>query len=70
MNEFQDVIQDIRNANVFSEEAFQYAFENNSYFDNADEAQKELRENPILGVPVQIEGRSIRLRYHASGSDV
>lgn len=56
LNEFQDVIQDIRNANVFSEEAFQYAFENNSYFDNADEAQKELRENPILGVPVQIDG--------------
>lgn len=55
LEEFQDVIQDIKNANFFSEEAFQYALEKSLYFNDADAAQKELRENQILGYPIRID---------------
>lgn len=58
LDDFQDVIETIRHANSFSDEAFQYALEKNLYFSKAEECINELRENTIFGNPVIITGNT------------
>lgn len=43
-----DIIENISQASVFTEEAFDYAFENNDYFVGKDKCKELLRETTIL----------------------
>jgi len=56
LQDFQDVIKSIASANTFSDEAFAYAFEKNTYFCDKDVAIKELRSSSVLGAPVTLIG--------------
>lgn len=44
-----DIIESIRQGSNFTEEAFDYAFENNSYFTDKDKCRKILTETAIYG---------------------
>ena len=54
LNEFDDIITYIRNADTFSEEAFEYAVERNRRFRDIDEAKRALEEILVLKRPVHI----------------
>jgi hypothetical protein len=54
VNSFKDIIKSIRNAAAFSEEAFQYAFENNTYFKNVDLCRAKLENTRMFGKPIVI----------------
>lgn len=56
LNDFQDVIDLIKSAVAFSDEAFEYAIEKNQYFKDKDTAIRMLQDRLILGVPVSING--------------
>lgn len=58
LNGFQDVIDSIKGATEFSDEAFEYAIEKNEFFTDKDTAIKMLQERLILGVPVSINGKN------------
>lgn len=58
LNGFQDVIDLIKGATEFSDEAFEYAIAKNEFFTDRDTAIKMLQNKLILGVPVSINGKS------------
>lgn len=64
LDDFQDVLNDIRTATSFSEEAFRYAFEKNSYFGDEEKIKRLLKEKIVVGSPIIIE--SDKHPFHVS----
>lgn len=56
LDEFQDVIEQIRVATCFSEDAFTYALERNPFWRNQKQTRQVLSEGALLSCPVQIVG--------------
>lgn len=58
LDDFRDVIETIRRTTSFSDEAFQYALEKNSYFSEVDKCKMELENNTIFSEPIIITGNT------------
>jgi hypothetical protein len=58
LDEFHDVIESIRTATSFSEEAFRYAFEKNRFFNDAQELKRELANCTMFPLPVIVSDAS------------
>lgn len=58
LDDFQDIIETIRQATSFSEEAFQYALEKNTYFSEANKCKIELKNSSIFGKLIIINGNT------------
>lgn len=56
LNDFQDVIDVIKKATAFSDEAFQYALKKSNYFTEEESCEKALAESCLFGSPIQIIG--------------
>ena len=56
LTEIKDIIESIRTATSFSDEAFEYAFEQTSYFKNKDECLRLLRKTKLFGESIKITG--------------
>jgi hypothetical protein len=54
LNDFEDIIDQIRNTTEFSEEAFTYAMETTNFFSTAAEAEKALSDLLIWDSPIKI----------------
>ncbi len=54
LDDFQDVIESIRSATAFSREAFDYAFEGNSFFQDEEEVKRELARCTVFPEPVTV----------------
>ena len=54
LGDFMDIIDKICMTAEFSREAFHYAMECTDYFSTAEEAEKALKEIPVLGKPAVI----------------
>ncbi|MCF8009859.1 MAG: FRG domain-containing protein [Clostridiales bacterium] len=54
LSSFEDIINQIRAATVFSEEAFNYAFENNNYFEDPEHCRRLIQGTNIIGKPIYI----------------
>lgn len=54
---FQDIIDNINTTDKFSEEALFYAFGKNHYYNDIDNAIKDLQENTILNKPITIQDK-------------
>lgn len=51
---YSDVIDQIKTANTFSEDAFEYAFERNDYFDDKDLCRDIIKKSKLLNMEVAI----------------
>lgn len=54
LNDFDDLIDEIKHATTFSQEAFQHVFKQNSYFKNEDECKKTLSTCTLFDRPITI----------------
>ncbi len=54
LNAFEDQINGIRNASVFSDAAFDYAFEKSRNFTDKEKCRKKILDTKILGIPITL----------------
>lgn len=54
LNDFDDLIDEIKHATTFSQEAFQHVLKQNSYFKNEDECKKTLSTCTLFDRPITI----------------
>lgn len=52
--QFNDIIQEIKDSYVFSEEAFNFAFSKNKYFTNKEQCLNKILSTNILGHSIEI----------------
>ena len=55
LSNFQDVIDQVRMATIFSDEAFDYAFEKSSYFTDKDSCRGKILATEMCGKKITIE---------------